>query len=185
MKILYIHGFNGTPAGPKLDMLTNEYPAATVIAPKHDSVPDHVHELLDEIAATLDEMDDIIIGNSLGGFWANFFSLRYGVPALLINPVVSPSTSLGHLGCPFADDYLPFEKAIEPDGISPRTLLLAEDDEVIPYREAFDSFSGNCHVKLLNSGGHGMNDPQSIAIIKESISGAFASALATQLNDTD
>jgi uncharacterized protein len=95
MKILYIHGYGGTPDGPKLDMLRKEYRSATIIAPQHDSVPGHVHDLLDGIAATMDMLDDVIIGNSLGGFWANFFSLRYVVPALLINPVVSPSKITG------------------------------------------------------------------------------------------
>ena len=129
----------------------------------------------------MDDADDVIIGNSLGGFWANFFSLRYAVPALLINPVGSPSIALGCLGCHFAADYLPYEKIIEADGISPRTVLLAEDDEIIPYREAFDFFSGICGVKLLNRGGHGMNDPESIAIIKKSIPGLFVSTLASGL----
>lgn len=169
MKILYIHGYGGTPDGPKLDMLRKEYRSATIIAPQHDSVPDHVHELLNGIAATMDMVDDMIIGNSLGGFWANFFSLRYVVPALLINPVVRPSKALGTLGCSFADEYSPYEKMVDATAIVPRTVLLAEDDDVIPYRDAFEYFTGICGVELLKSGGHGMNDPESIAIIKDSI----------------
>jgi len=185
MKILYIHGYNGTPDGPKLDMLRKEYRSATIIAPQHDSVPDHVHDLLDGVASTLDDPEDVIMGNSLGGFWANFFSLRYGVPALLINPVVSPSTALETLGCPFAAEYLPYEKKVQADAISPRTVLLAEDDEVLGYRDAFEFFNGICEVQLLQSGGHGMNDPQSIAIIRESIPSLFASAIAWGIHNDD
>ncbi len=187
MKILYIHGYDGTPDGPKLDMLRKEYRSATIIAPQHDSVPGHVHDLLDGIASTLDMLDDLIIGNSLGGFWANYFSLRYGVPALLINPVVSPSKALETLGCPFAAEYLPYEhQKVKADAISPRTVLLAEDDEVLCYRDAFDYFSGVCGVELLKSGGHGMNDLESIMIIKDSIPGLFASAMCWGIhNDED
>ena len=185
MKILYIHGYDGTPDGPKLDMLRKEYRSATIIAPQHDSVPSHVHDLLDGIASTLDMLDDVIIGNSLGGFWANFFSLRYVVPALLINPVVSPSKSLVSLGCPFAADYSPYEKMVKADAIVPRTVLLAEDDEVLPYREAFEYFTGVCGVELLKSGGHGMNDPESIAVIKDSIRSLLASAMCWGIHNDD
>lgn len=186
MKILYIHGYNGTPDGPKLDMLRKEYQSATIFAPQHDGVPDHVHDLLDGIASTMDDPEDVIIGNSLGGFWANLFSLRYGVPALLINPVVSPLKALETLGCPFAVEYAPYEKEVKADAISPRTVLLAEDDEVLCYRDAFEFFSGICRVELLKSGGHGMNDPESIAIIRDSIPSLFASAIAWGIhNDND
>jgi predicted esterase YcpF (UPF0227 family) len=185
MKILYIHGYNGTPDGPKLDMLRKEYRSATIIAPQHDSVPDHVFELLDRIASIMDDPEDVIIGNSLGGFWANFFSLRHGVPALLINPAVSPSESLKRLGCPFAEEYLPYEEQVKADAISPRTVLLAEDDEVLCHRVAYEFFSGICGVKLLKSGGHGMNDPESIAIIRDSIPGLFASALSCGIHNDD
>lgn len=178
MKILYIHGYNGTPDGPKLDMLRKEYRSATIIAPQHDSVPDHVHELLDGIALTLDMSEDLIIGNSLGGFWANFFCLRYGVPALLINPVVNPSKALGGLGCSFAAEYLPYEEQSKPGDVAPRVVLLAENDEVLSYREAFEFFSGSCDVQLLKSGGHGMNDPESIAIIRESVQRLINSAMS-------
>lgn len=186
MKILYIHGYNGTPDGPKLDMLRKEYQSATIFAPQHDGVPDHVHDLLDGIASTMDDPEDVIIGNSLGGFWANYFSTRYGVPALLINPVVSPSKALETLGCPFAAEYSPYEKKVKADAISPRTVLLAEDDGVLCYRDAFEFFSGICRVELLKSGGHGMNDPESIAIIKDGIQGLIASALANGIyNEND
>ena len=183
MKILYIHGYNGTPDGPKLDMLRKEYRRATIIAPQHDSIPDHVHELLDNIVSDFDLLDDVIIGNSLGGFWANFFSVRYGVPALLINPVVSPSNSLKSLGCNFAADYLAYEKMAVTDKVVPRTVLLAKNDEVLCYRDAFEYYSKDCEVKVLESGGHGMNDPESLQIIKDSVPGFWASAIANGIDN--
>jgi len=107
MKILYIHGYNGSPDGMKLERVRQAYPNSEIVALQHDSLPTHVIELLDPIASKLDGLKDAIIGNSLGGFWANYFSLRYGIPALLINPVVSPVCKLKRMGCDFADDYEP------------------------------------------------------------------------------
>lgn len=71
MKILYIHGFNGTPVGPKVDMLRQSFKNSEIIAPQHDSRAENVFHLLGGIAEDLDSIDDVILGSSLGGFWAN------------------------------------------------------------------------------------------------------------------
>jgi hypothetical protein len=74
---------------------------------------------------------------------------------------------------------------VEADAIVPRTVLLAEDDEVLPYRDAFEYFSRTCGVKLLKSGGHGMNDPESISIIKASIPSLLASPMCWVRDEDD
>ena len=169
MKILYIHGYNGSPHGEKYDMLRQCYPNAEILAPQHDSIPTSVYPLLDGIASGLDAHNDLIIGTSLGGFWANFFSLRYGVRAVLLNPVVSPSKRLIFRGCSFAADYEAFEEQDDSQQRPSAIVLLAEDDDVLPYRTAFEHFSGACDVRILKSGGHRMNDPASLGVIKAAI----------------
>jgi predicted esterase YcpF (UPF0227 family) len=169
MKILYIHGYNGTPHGEKYDMLRHCYPEAEILAPQHDSIPTNVCHLLDGIASGLDAHNDLIIGTSLGGFWANFFSLRYGVRAVLLNPVVSPVKRLILRGCSFAADYEAFEKQEDSRRRQPAIVLLAEDDDLLPYREAFDNFSTVCDVRILKSGGHRMNDPASLEVLKAAV----------------
>lgn len=161
MKILYIHGYNGSPAGQKVARVQQAYPMAEVIALQHDSVPERVFALLDPIASKLDALEDAIIGNSLGGFWANYFSSRYGAAALLINPVVSPVNTLKRLGCDFAESYSPYEQ-IDPEVISTRSVLLAKDDQVLPFQDAYEYFKDTCEVQLLKSGGHSMNDEKSL-----------------------
>ena len=162
MKILYIHGFNGTPEGAKLDMLRHHYRNAEIIAPQHDSRAKNVFPLLDKVARNLDMTDDVILGSSLGGFWANFFSLRYGLAAVLVNPAVRPSQSLKELDYPQASEYHEFENQISATDVSPRIVLLAEDDEVLNYRDAYEYYSPVCQVETSPTGGHRMNDPESL-----------------------
>ena len=169
MKILYIHGYDGTPQGEKYAMLRQCYPKAEILAPPHDSIPKNVYQLLDGIASGLDAHNDVIIGSSLGGFWANYFSLRYGLRAVLLNPLVSPAKRLSHLGCSFAVDYESFEKQDDSRQRPPGIVLLAEDDEVLPYREAFEHFSGVCDMRVMETGGHRMNDPASLEVLKAAI----------------
>lgn len=169
MKILYIHGYDGTPHGEKYAMLRQCYPEAEILAPQHDSIPQNVYHLLDGIASGLDAHQDVIIGSSLGGFWANYFSLRYGLRAVLLNPVVSPVKKLAHLGCSFVADYGLFEKEEDSLRRPPGIVLLAEDDDVLPYREACEHFAGVCDVRVLKTGGHRLNDPASLAVIKTAL----------------
>ena len=169
MKILCIHGYGGSPHGAKYDMLRQCYPMAEILAPQHDSIPENVFQLLDGIASGLDARTDLIIGTSLGGFWANYFSLRHGLRAVLLNPLVSPVKDLARLGCTFAADYESFEKQNDSRQRPPGIVLLAEDDDVLPYREAFDHFFGVCDVRILKSGGHRMNDPASLEVIKAAV----------------
>jgi predicted esterase YcpF (UPF0227 family) len=163
MRILYIHGYNGSPVGQKVARVQLAYPKTEVITLQHDSVPTHVFDLLDPIASKLDPLEDAIIGNSLGGFWANYFSLRYGIAALLINPVVSPVNTLKRLGCDFSESYSTYQQQIDPEVISTRSVLLAQDDQVLPFQEAYQYFKDTCKVQLLKSGGHPMNDEVSLS----------------------
>ncbi|MEI6605743.1 MAG: YqiA/YcfP family alpha/beta fold hydrolase [Verrucomicrobiota bacterium] len=169
MKILYIHGYNGTPHGEKYNKLRQSFPEADILAPQHDSIPQNVFHLLDGFASGLDAHNDLIVGTSLGGFWANFFALRYGVRAVLLNPVVSPVKRLNFRDCSFAADYAAFENPDASQQRPPAIVLLAEDDDVLPYREALDHFSGACDVRVLKSGGHRMNDPISLDVLKVAI----------------
>lgn len=183
MKILYIHGFNGSPEGPKKEMLRHNFKKSEIIAPQHDSRAENVFRLLNEIAENLDTLDDVILGSSLGGFWANYFSLKFGVGAVLVNPVVQPSRSLAQLDYPYAPEYEAFEKQISSTAVSRRIALLAEDDEVLPYREAFDYFGTRCGVKLLPTGGHRMNDPRSLELIRASLESVIHYSYVTQLDE--
>jgi len=51
----------------------------------------------------------MILGSSLGGFWANYISLKYEMGAVLGNPVIQPSLALARLDYPFAAEYEAFE----------------------------------------------------------------------------
>ena len=109
MKILYIHGFNGTPEGAKVEMLRHTFKKSEIIAPQQASRAGNVFQLQDEIVGNLDSLTDVIPGSSLGGFWANYFSLKYEVGAVLVNPVIQPSRTLAQLNYPDAAEYEAFE----------------------------------------------------------------------------
>jgi predicted esterase YcpF (UPF0227 family) len=179
MKILYIHGHNGSPDGEKSAMIRRQFPDAEIIAPQHDSQPALVFQLLDGLANGMKPDQDLILGSSLGGFWADFFSLKYQLSAVLINPAVHPSQRLTTLGFTRAAEYAPYENMLGAWPDSPRTVLLAEDDDVIPYHEALNKFAESCTVRVFPSGGHRMNDPESLVQIQYAL-GEMIQRLATR-----
>lgn len=115
-----------------------------------------------------------LIGSSLGGHYANFLAEKYGLNALLINPVVPQGELLRG-----AVDYLDLTKFIGEHThfhsaesfrfsashaaqlkaqISRPTpsrywLLLETGDEVLDYRQALDFYAG-CRQTVLTGGDH-------------------------------
>ena len=81
MKILFIHGLASSGAYKTADTLRGVLRPCEVIAPDVPIDPDEAYEMLTGICH--EEKPDLIVGLSLGGFWAQ--KLR-GYRKILINP---------------------------------------------------------------------------------------------------
>ena len=116
----------------------------------------------------------VVLGTSMGGFWANKFCQRIGAKTIvMLNPVTEPARQLAkYAGIQVtnqrrARSFLVDGAAIQryanivpvtPDGI--RTLvLLTADDGLLYYRLAWDVFTGkkDATVIVFPEGGHTMN----------------------------
>ncbi len=93
MKIIYIHGFNSSGKSTKVDQLRASFPNYKIIAPTLSSDPNEAYsQIVSEIVKEYD--DTIIIGTSLGGFYALAISNRFDIPCFLINPSLKPHKTL-------------------------------------------------------------------------------------------
>ena len=79
-KIVYLHGLESEPGGPKVSFLATK---GTVYAPAMD----YKTLDLDEFIHTLG-MPDLIIGSSMGGYVADIIGSRLGSDVLLFNPAL-------------------------------------------------------------------------------------------------
>jgi predicted esterase YcpF (UPF0227 family) len=97
----------------------------------------------------------LLIGSSLGGFYATHLAERFRVPAVLINPAVTPERELagflGPLHNPYTgEDYVLGPEhmaelaAIRPLTITPALywLVLGTADEVLDWQEAAARYRG-------------------------------------------
>jgi hypothetical protein len=107
-------------------------------------------------------MDIMLIGSSLGGFYATFLSEEYDLPAVLINPAVRPfdacesllgehrnyySDTIHSVTEEHLDELLQLERSplMNPDNF---WVLVQTGDEVLDYRLAVEKYGEkNCLVR--------------------------------------
>jgi predicted esterase YcpF (UPF0227 family) len=90
--ILYIHGFNSAPASKKASQLAAVM--AAIGRGEQLRVPalhHHPREAIGQLEQAIAELGrPLLVGSSLGGYYATHLAERHGLKALLINPAVSP-----------------------------------------------------------------------------------------------
>ena len=169
MHFLYIHGFNSSPESLKGQQLIRHFEsigrASQLSVPALSHWPEEAMQQLESIVQQHDEL--LLIGSSLGGFYATCLSERYAhVKAILVNPAVAPHTLLGALLGPQKNFYsgeeyeltlehmAQLERLYYPQLTYPERLLLMlqEGDETLDYREAVSYYSESSQI--VQPGGH-------------------------------
>jgi predicted esterase YcpF (UPF0227 family) len=89
---LYIHGLNSSPASRKARQLTRAAAqvglAGGLQVPALHHHPRHAMAQLEAAIVTLGK--PLLVGSSLGGYYATHLAQRHGLRAVLVNPVVNP-----------------------------------------------------------------------------------------------
>lgn len=162
LQCLYLHGFKSGPASTKAQQMLAFFDAHNAAQQIH--IPQLPHEpseacvLAEKHYAALVEKagaeNCLLIGSSLGGYYATYLQEKYGGRAALINPAVKPyellTDYLGENTNYYSDEtfivteaYLEQLKAIEVVDISqPQSLLLLTQthDETLDYRQGVEKY---------------------------------------------
>ncbi len=171
--IVYLHGFNSSPASGKARQL-GEYLAS--IGRLQDyycpALPNSPREAIDKVESTLARHNPdaaiTLVGSSLGGFYATWLAEKHGWKAVLVNPAVHANLllkdALGtqtnwHTGekWVFTKTHLAELAALDVKSITrpERYLLLAQTgDEVLDYRDAVAYYAGAKQI-IEDGGDHG------------------------------
>ncbi len=99
MNLIYIHGLDSdanSTKGVLLDDYCQQYhPDITVYRPDLNKSPQVVLDrLIDLVAKLNNDSKVVVVGSSLGGYFATLVSNQTGCPALLINPSTQPHITL-------------------------------------------------------------------------------------------
>jgi len=170
--VVYFHGFASGPQGPspKTQLLRDLGYEVALIATGGDYRPAGYRAAFARLG--LDPAAPLVLmGTSLGGFWARRLGQELGRPWVALNPAVQPSQSLGRYIGPntrfdtggsfdwSAADCAAYmaEEDFPPSTDVPGLIILAEDDEVLDYRVARDE-AGSAQVVVLPRGGHQLHN---------------------------
>lgn len=161
-KILYLHGFASCGKGNKSLTLQSYFGADNVTALDLPPSPKDAIQEIEEILRT--SSFELLIGSSLGGFYATFLAEKYQIKAVLINPSTQPWETLApYVGWQkrFCDEevfefkpiYLEELKTLQSVPQKGQYLLLLQSgDEVLDYTKAQSLY--NTHKVIVEYGGN-------------------------------
>jgi predicted esterase YcpF (UPF0227 family) len=170
--IVYLHGFNSTPASGKARQLADYMAglgrAADYFCPQLPNSPRDAIALVESELERLQPGTVTLVGSSLGGFYATHLAEKHGWKAVLVNPAVhahvlmrgaiGPQTNW-HTGekWQFTEAHLAELATLDVPAITrpERYLLMVQTgDEVIDYRAAVAYYAGARQI-IEEGGDHG------------------------------
>lgn len=167
--IVYLHGFNSSPASAKAQQLSQQM--------QRLGLADYLHipalardpaQAIADLATVCQRLEQpLLVGSSLGGYYATILAQRFELSALLINPAVQPwlllRDYLGWQRCYhsqqpwlFTEQHL---QALEGMQVAPPNaperihVWLQSGDQTLDYRQAA-AFYRHCTVHVEEGGDH-------------------------------
>ena len=178
MNIIYLHGFQSSALSIKgqqiKDYCQQQGQKVRVHLPDLNMPPE---QTMAHLAAMIENLDQVVlVGSSLGGFYATQLVAKYGVPAVLINPAMRPwqlfRDLFGQQQLPYAVnatwtldepqlDYLEQIAVSNVQQADKVLVLLQQGDDVLDYREAEQFYASQQPRALVMTeakGNHAMDD---------------------------
>ncbi|WP_273823140.1 YqiA/YcfP family alpha/beta fold hydrolase [Pseudomonas asplenii] len=168
--ILYIHGFNSSPESKKATQLTEVMAILGLGAQlRVPALHHHPRQAMAQLEAAIAELGrPLLVGSSLGGYYATHLAERHGLKALLVNPAVSPHRLFdGFLGpqqnlysgetWELTLDHVTALAALEvpaPQDPQRFQVWLQTADETLDYRAAQQYYRA-CALRIQAGGDHG------------------------------
>jgi len=174
--VLYLHGFRSSPRSFKAQRLqawlSGHRSAVHWWCPQLPPSPREAIAMLEAGIAGWPAASSVVLGSSLGGFYATVISERTGWPALVMNPAVDPARDLAQYIGEQALFHSPAERFFfraefvdELRALTPGPLrdparyvaVIAQGDELLDWREMSARYAG-AKVRLLEGSDHALSD---------------------------
>ncbi len=164
-KVIYIHGFNSSPESFKATQFGHfiEHLNCDYVVPKLNHEP---REILLRLENEIDSTT-VLIGSSLGGFFATYLSQVYNLKAAVINPAVAPFELMADYLGPQYNPYQDYHYDVTTAHVEqlkslyisrltqPKNLFLLQQmgDEVLDFSKAV-KYYGACKQHIEFAGDH-------------------------------
>ena len=153
--IIYIHGFASCAKSNKTKVLKDYFKDVTAI----DLPPSPLKSI--ELLSKYAKPGNLLIGSSLGGYYAIHLAEKYGLKAVLINPSLKPYKTLkAYVGIQYRYcDNEPFEwkkkylkelkRLKAPVKRGKYLVLLQTGDEILNYKKTLKKFKNRPNAKVI------------------------------------
>ncbi len=174
--LLYLHGFRSSPKSFKAQRLhawlAEHHPGLHWWCPQLPPSPREALALIDSGTAAWPTSRSLVLGSSLGGFYATVLAQQRGWPSVVMNPAVDPARDLAaYIGeqtafhTPeehfyFRAAYVDELRAMTPAALAhPADILaiIAKGDEVLDWREMAGRYAG-AKMRLIEGSDHALSD---------------------------
>ena len=169
-KILYLHGFASSADSTKADLtrsfIKKNAKKAKILIPDLDNDIEEAFHQIENIIS--EESITAFIGSSLGGFYGTYFTEKYDLRCVNINPAIPPLNMSQYLGentnystgmkFVINKKHLKFldKMCKEIENVSkPKNFmtLVQSSDEVLDYKRTMKYFAGS-QIELILGGSH-------------------------------
>lgn len=176
--LVYLHGFRSSPRSSKA-MMTGEgvkaisSPANPIewYCPQLLASPKESMAMVEEHIKQTGADQIVVVGSSLGGFYANYLAEKYGCKAVVLNPAVRAARELApHVGMmtaydndepfDFRPEYIDELKSLQVEKITNPSryfLIAAKGDELLDWQEMVAFYPEAKHL-VLDGSDHGIAD---------------------------
>lgn len=174
--LLYLHGFRSSPQSTKAQLMARHiaahHPAVHWWCPQLPYSPRDAAGLIQAGTADWPEQRMVVVGSSLGGFYATWIAEQRGCRAVVLNPSVAPARSLAdYIGEQstwhdpnerfiFRPEYVDELRALHAGPLQdPARYLavIAKGDELLDWREMTARYAG-AKIRLLEGSDHSLSD---------------------------
>mgnify|MGYP006267653069 FL=1 len=176
--LVYLHGFRSSPRSSKA-VMTGE--GIKTISSPENFIEWYCPQLLASPKESMLMVEDriqhsgadriVIVGSSLGGFYANYLAEKYSCKAIVLNPAVRAARELApHVGVmteydsdepfDFRPEYIDQLRSLQVEKIrnpSRYFLIAAKGDELLDWQEMVGFYPGAKHL-VLEGSDHGITD---------------------------
>jgi len=145
MKYYYIHGFNATgKTSAALLTETLKEPVEVLSWDFNKKFDDNFNSMVKVLEKK--QEDFILIGSSMGGFYANALANKLLVPCALFNPVINTKSVLNSFK--IKSEILDSYEVKITDKILPRLVVVGLKDEILDPNIAINKWQGKCNLKI-------------------------------------
>ncbi|PWT75658.1 MAG: esterase [Proteobacteria bacterium] len=173
--LIYLHGFNSSPASHKARLLGRRLAelgrAEEFVCPALPHRPARAIETAEALIRSKPPGGVVLIGSSLGGYYATHLAERFGARAILVNPAIAPYEGLRAFLGPqknlytdelyqLTEQHLRELAAVDvpqPTRMERYYLMVTTGDELLDYRTAVARYAGAKQLVVQGSD-HGFAD---------------------------